>query len=347
MTDVWEYIRDSGKPVVLYGMGNGADKLFAVFNEYGISVCDVFASDGFVRDKVFHGHKIMSYHDICEKYEDCIVVLGFATFRPEALCNIEKISQRYELLAPETPVYGDEIFNSEYYSNHKDEMEKARSILSDDRSKNVFDLLIKYKLSGKPEYLKAAESSRDEALNEIIRPNDENYLDLGAFRGDTVEEFIKHSKSKYKSITAVEPDKKNYLKLSEYAETNEIQNIRLINSAVSDNDMFETFGNDGGRGSCESEHGEKTKTITVDELYSHSDVSYIKADVEGCEKQALAGGKETLKRCKPKLAVAVYHRIDDFFTIPVMIHDTVPDYKIYFRHHPYIPSWETYIYTCV
>ncbi len=48
-TSVWEFFQNCGKPVVLYGMGDGADKVLNAFAYYGIEVSGVFASDGFVR----------------------------------------------------------------------------------------------------------------------------------------------------------------------------------------------------------------------------------------------------------------------------------------------------------
>ena len=48
-SDMWEELRNETRPIVVYGMGNGADKLFARLKGYGIVPTDIFASDGFVR----------------------------------------------------------------------------------------------------------------------------------------------------------------------------------------------------------------------------------------------------------------------------------------------------------
>ena len=73
--ELWSELRESGKPIVLYGMGNGADKIIKVLDEYGINFQGVFASDGFVRNKEFHGHKISSYSELKEKFGEMIVLL--------------------------------------------------------------------------------------------------------------------------------------------------------------------------------------------------------------------------------------------------------------------------------
>ena len=36
--DLWSYLANSEKSVVMYGMGNGADKILAVCEKYGIEV---------------------------------------------------------------------------------------------------------------------------------------------------------------------------------------------------------------------------------------------------------------------------------------------------------------------
>ena len=58
--DLWQYLAEAGKPIVMYGMGNGADKILAVCEAKGIEISDFFASDGFVRGHSFHGKKVLS-----------------------------------------------------------------------------------------------------------------------------------------------------------------------------------------------------------------------------------------------------------------------------------------------
>ena len=41
--DLWDELAKLNKPIVVYGMGNGADKLFSRFQKYGIAASDIFA----------------------------------------------------------------------------------------------------------------------------------------------------------------------------------------------------------------------------------------------------------------------------------------------------------------
>ena len=73
-------------------------------------------------------------------------------------------------------------------------------------------------------------------------------------------------------------------------------------------------------------------------------ITFIKMDIEGAEKKAITGAENLIKRYKPKLYICAYHRNEDAFALPILIKSICPDYKIYYRHHPYIPAWESNFY---
>ena len=79
---------------------------------------------------------------------------------------------------------------------------------------------------------------------------------------------------------------------------------------------------------------------SIDKLAGGKPVSYIKMDVEGAEVQAIEGGKLVIGSFAPKMFVAAYHYDVDVFRLPLLIWQLVPDYKIFFRKHPYVPAWE-------
>ena len=86
-TDLWQHLRETDKTIVMYGMGNGADKILDICEKNGICVADFFASDGFVRGHSFHGKTVLSYSAIKEKYgvQNIIVLLSFASSLPDVL----------------------------------------------------------------------------------------------------------------------------------------------------------------------------------------------------------------------------------------------------------------------
>lgn len=78
-------------------------------------------------------------------------------------------------------------------------------------------------------------------------------------------------------------------------------------------------------------------------MLSGGGVTFIKMDIEGAEYQSLLGASEMIKKYKPKLAVCLYHKLEDIIEIPYIILSMNPDYKLAIRHYTTC-SWETVLY---
>jgi FkbM family methyltransferase len=88
---------------------------------------------------------------------------------------------------------------------------------------------------------------------------------------------------------------------------------------------------------------------TIDEVAVSSDiprVDFIKMDIEGSELSALRGAESILRRWKPKLAISLYHRPEDFFSIPLWIESLGLGYR-YFIEHYSIHHEETVLFAAV
>jgi FkbM family methyltransferase len=84
--------------------------------------------------------------------------------------------------------------------------------------------------------------------------------------------------------------------------------------------------------SCVTPGITEISTTSIDEELPNEQVSIIKMDIEGAEIEALRGAIRTIKRCRPKLVISAYHKRNDLFEIPLLIHEMVPSYRLYFRH---------------
>jgi len=340
--ELWQYLKNTHKPIVLYGMGNGADKIINVLKEKEIPFQGVFASDGFVRNKSFHGHKIVSFSELEEKFGEMIVLLCFGSARPEVLENIRKISVRQELYAPEVPVIGGGLFTQKYLQDNILEFERVYNLLADDLSRKTFENTVKYKISGKLQYLYECETDEDEPYNNFLKlGSNESFLDLGAYNGDTVADFIKRVKS-YNSIIAVEPDSKTFKKL--VANTEGIENIRCENVCISDFHGLGAFGMRGGRNSGAENGKNEAQFTTIDRILGKEEATFIKMDIEGEEERAIKGAFNTITNLKPKMLISCYHRTEDLITLPKAVLNIRNDYRIYMRHFKSVPAWDTNYY---
>ena len=349
---LWEYLQKTDKTIVMYGMGNGADKILAICERYGIEVSDFFASDGFVRGHMFHGKRVLSYSEACEKYgrENMIVLLSFASSLPDVLKNIYRIADECELYAPDVPVCGDNLFNSEFFEQNREKIKKADTLLSDMRSVEVFGDVVNYKLSGNIEWLRGGHSDFDEVYRLLGAEKFERIADLGAYNGDTLREVAPFAPN-LKTAIAFEPDRRNHKKLSEYADGVESFRITPLKIAAWSKKETLLFDGGGNRNSTLLSGdtiavGKPQKVISVeanslDNVLAGERVDYIKYDVEGSEKEAILGSVKTIDAHRPALMISLYHRSEDIFDLPLLINGLFPDYKLYIRRREYIPAWDT------
>ena len=339
MTDLWQKLKRTAAPVYLYGMGNGADKILDECIRQGIEVDGVFASDGFVRHQIFRGFTVESFSEAKAKNPDMTALLCFGSALPDVIESVKKKMGEITLLAPSVPVYGEEIFNSEFYEKNEGKIKLARSLFADEKSKEVFDGLIKYRLSGELKYLFEIETDRSENYR-LLDLENEIFADLGAYRGDTLLEV--NGICALERAYAFEPDKKSFEKLK--TNTDGIKNVSYFNCAVGEKDGLTVFEQSRGRGSAVGKKGETIQLKSIDSALSGERVTYIKFDVEGNEKNALLGAKNTIGKHLPKMKIAAYHRCGDIFSLPILINEISKKYNLYLRHEPSLPDWDTDIF---
>ena len=338
--NVWTALKGSSLPIILYGMGNGADKVLDECQKRKINISGVMASDDFCRYQDFRGFTVKKQSDFEREYEDILIALCFGSSLPDVMAHIKNVGQQHTLLVPNVPVTGSVIADEAFFDQHKSEIDAAYDLLADESSRTVYKGALDFIYTGRPEYLYAIESDKSEVFSNILKPDNEAYLDLGAYRGDTVEEFLQYTNG-YKSITAVEPNPKNHEKLSEYLKT--VDNATALNMGISDTVGHMTVSRKSGRMPVLGDpNGIDIPVTTVDAL----DLSptYIKVDIEGMESAMLKGAEHTLRTLKPKINLAAYHRSEDIFKLILQLNRINPDYKIYLRKHPYIPCWDLNIY---
>ena len=357
--DLWEYLANTDKTIVMYGMGNGADKILRACEEKGVSVSDFFASDGFVRGHVFHGKQVLTWSETKERYgaENLIVLLSFGTSRPEVLENIERIASEAELYAPDVPAFGNGLFDRAFFDANFGKLAFANSLLSDEESKRIFENVVNFKLTGKIEYLHQAESDPLEMMQALVCPTTLTAAaDLGAYNGDTVRELLAAANENIQTIYAMEPDARNYRKLEAYAQEETRARVIPVNAGAWSEDTelsFDASGNrnasfGANRSETLAERPIKLKTIaakSLDSVLDGAKVDYIKYDVEGAEREALIGSAQTILAHKPTLMVSLYHRNEDIFDLPILIHERFPQYtKFYLRRLKGVPAWDLNLY---
>jgi FkbM family methyltransferase len=130
--------------------------------------------------------------------------------------------------------------------------------------------------------------------------------------------------------------------------------IEVVERALWERSGEEVRYQDNGPGTRVSSDGsgqsaKSVVTLSIDDMVREKNVpriDFIKMDIEGSELSALKGAETTLRRFKPKLAICVYHRLEDFFDIPAYLESLCLGYRFHLRHFT-IHAEETVLYASV
>ncbi len=76
---------------------------------------------------------------------------------------------------------------------------------------------------------------------------------------------------------------------------------------------------------------QKVPLTTIDKLVDElklERVDFVKMDIEAAEPNALAGGRQTLAKFHPRMAISAYHKPDHPAVIPRVVHEAWPGYRM-------------------
>ncbi len=178
---------------------------------------------------------------------------------------------------------------------------------------------------------------------------DDVIIDAGAFIGDTAV-FFHHKLAGRCQIHSFELLDENLALLVHNFERNGVRDDQIVLNrlALTDRSGDEIVIADGAsQGSTSifgrAAQGQKVMTVTLDDYVVHcrlQRVDFIKMDIEGSELLALKGAQQTIRHFRPKLAICLYHKWDDAFTLPQAILATGVDYAFSFKWVQLSDGWE-------
>ncbi len=227
-----------------------------------------------------------------------------------------------------------------------DKLKNVKELLKDDKSRKLLDSVLQFREELTPERylipdLEPQYFPRDIDLFEHI--DRIRFIDGGAFIGDTLSESITEFKKVNRDVDYVisfEPDKVNIDKLS-----NEIKKQKTSSSNIdffiypcglwSSNKILQ-FSNNGNTNSSivdrvNSNNVVSIVAVSLDKTLIGAPPNYIKLDIEGAEKEAILGAKEIISNHSPVLAISLYHKPQDIWELPLLIHKINPNYDMYLR----------------
>ncbi|MCR4767516.1 MAG: FkbM family methyltransferase [Saccharofermentans sp.] len=180
----------------------------------------------------------------------------------------------------------------------------------------------------------------------------EVFVDCGCFDGATCYNFAGWCGAKgFDRIYSFEADTKNYARAKEILAP--LGKCELFPYGTADVNKKVYFAADAFETSCiiSKEEAEKRnfegveeiETAALDDVLEGKKITFIKMDIEGAEYEALQGARKLIMENRPRMAISVYHKFEDFVTLADLVLKMHPDYRIAFRHYGY-DDLETVMY---
>lgn len=161
------------------------------------------------------------------------------------------------------------------------------------------------------------------------------FVDCGAYTGDTLETLPSWARGQDAQAVAFEPDPASFARLEAVGAGLaglEVHCILAAAGASNGSIGFASLGNEASR--VVPGEGD-TPLVTVDSALQGLGLraSYIKYDVEGFERDAIAGSASAIADDAAGLAVSIYHRPDDLWDLLLKLRDMQPRYRFHLREH--------------
>lgn len=180
----------------------------------------------------------------------------------------------------------------------------------------------------------------------------EVFVDCGCFDGSTCFNFAGWCGHKgFDHIYSFEADPKNYERSKKTLEA--LGKCDLYPYGTADANKKVYFAADAFETSCiisreeaekrNFEGVEEIETVALDDILEGKRITFIKMDIEGAEYEALLGARKLIMENRPRMAISVYHKFEDFVTLADLVLGMHPDYRIAYRHYGF-DELETIMY---
>lgn len=331
------------KEIIIWGAAIESPKIYRFLQEFNLEhkVIGYADNDSKKWGRVLNNVKVLSPNEVLEraKVENnlCVIV----AIIPKSQVEQQLISEG--LSKDNIDMIGIHIADSYYdYKNNLYETiqmymevyEKVYTMLQDTYSKKTYLAKLNAKLSGDGKYLKnISNGSKQYFDRELIKLRaDEIFVDCGSWIGDTLDVFYTLTNGRYKKYIALEADTTTYKELMQKIKKGDYKNIEVLNNACWNEETELKFLTQSSAGHITEKGNLIIKADRLDHLINEP-VTFIKMDIEGAEENALKGAKKLIRTYKPILAICIYHSIEDYYKLPLLIKELNNEYQLYIRHY--------------
>ena len=224
----------------------------------------------------------------------------------------------------------------DFYRPHGPALEVTAALWADDRSRELFEQILRFRTTGDYAVLPAPDSDDQYFPGDLPAwPMPLRFVDCGACGGDTVAQLMKLGLP-VEALAAFEPDGANFARLATALGhlAASVASVSAWPCGVSAETTQLRFDAGHGTGSAISATGSQLiQCVALDQALPVFRPNLIKMDIEGAEYDALLGAREMIHRHRPGLAICLYHSPEHLWQIPLLVHSWNLGYRFFLRSH--------------
>ena len=331
--------------IYLWGISESCDEAINLFTKNNIVIKGIIEQNP---DKYDYKYKDITVIKQSFDNIDCngaivITCSYYETIKNKLIVNYKDIEKRLFIYDG----YFIENKTIKYYLNNKETIERCYNALEDEKSKELYNNLLKYRYIRDPKLIKDLYESRNECyLDKVFIDNykDGLYIDAGSYNADFITTLSNKVSILNSKFYIFEPNKIFYNDIKNNLDKK--INYEIFNVALCDKDATMEFMQipsstshiidkkyNAYKNSVDKNDIEIINTNKLDTIIKEEKVSGIKIDIEGSESSMLKGATKIIKRDRPILLLSIYHKWDDLFKLQNYIMSLNLNYKFYIRHY--------------
>jgi FkbM family methyltransferase len=230
----------------------------------------------------------------------------------------------------------------------KAEVRHAFGLLADHASRSEFVRQVLWRIDPEGNDLDVTADQTEYFPADLFALGDQEvFIDVGGYDGDTARTFLALTGNKASQIHIVEADPGTFARLEAWRSrlSDDLSvGIFLHNIAVSDSNGTLRFSANSSVASRISSSGTiKVAAQRMDDLLTGVRPTLIKMDIEGAEYAALQGARHLIQTHLPILAICLYHRQSDLWTLPNLVASFAQGYQFFLKAHS-LDGWDLVLY---
>ncbi len=328
-------IRSDNNPILLWGMGDVAGIIIKYLRREGIDIYGIVLNE--ITESTWNGLPVYKFGDsnLPDSYS---VVVGHSHYEYENVlkkcdCRIAEIYLLFEIGAYETSTW-----NRKWILDNINLFEEICDLLADELSQNTLVALINSAINDNPrylfEYVINGQNFFDNSVWKIGK--NESYIDIGAYKGDTILDFIRECDNEFSWICAFEPDQKNYDDIIKIPEIQSDKRIQILKLGTWNSFGMLAFDSEGNQESRINEKGNcMIQVVSLDDYLPQCSPSIIKINIGPGKLETIDGAKKIIQKNKPKLVINIGYSSSAMEVLDVIKNIKIinPSYRVFLRLH--------------